>query len=220
MVFGAPLLDQLPLAAMAALLLVVAWRMSDVRHFVHVLHSAPRSDVLVLLTCFTATVVFDMVVGVVAGFVLASLLFLRSIAELTGVRLVREHHPQLQLPIPPEVVVYEVDGPLFFGAAEKAMTAMHTIQREARIVVLDLDGALVIDATGLVNLQSLLDRLKKSRVVVVLTGIHVRLVGPFERAGIVADDVHLFVRDDIPAGLALANELLARGKVASASSPG
>lgn len=89
---------------------------------------------------------------------------------------------------------------------------MHTIQREARLVVLDLDGALVIDATGLVNLQSLLDRLKKSRVVVVLTGIHVRLVGPFERAGIVADDVHLFVRDDIPAGLALANELLARGK--------
>ena len=52
-----------------------------------------------------------------------------------GVRLVRERHPQLQLPIPPEVVVYEVDGPLFFGAAEKAMTAMHTIQREARIVV-------------------------------------------------------------------------------------
>lgn len=212
MVFGAPLLDQLPLAAMAALLLVVAWRMSDVRHFVHVLHIAPRSDVLVLMTCFTATVVFDMVVGVVAGFVLASLLFLRSVAELTGVRLVREHHPQLQLPIPPEVVVYEVDGPLFFGAAEKAMTAMHTIQREARLVVLDLDGALVIDATGLVNLQSLLDRLQKSRVVVVLTGIHVRLVGPFERAGIVADDVHLFVRDDIPAGLALANELLARGK--------
>lgn len=219
MVVGAPLLDQLPLAAMAALLLVVAWRMSDVRHFVHVIRTAPRSDVLVLLTCFATTVAFDMVIGVLTGFVLAALSFLRSIAEMTGVRLVRDRHPQLQLDIPPDVVVYEVEGPLFFGAAEKAMTAMHTIHREARAVVLDLDGALVVDATGLVNLQSLLDRLRKSRVPVVLTGVHDRLQRTLDRAGLRPDQVALFARADLTGGVALAAELARLGMPERAPAP-
>ena len=213
----APVLDQLPLAAMAALLLVVAWRMSDVRHFVHALRKSPRSDVLVLLTCFSLTIAFDMVVGVMVGFVLAALLFMRSIAEMTGARLVRTWHPQLQVDIPPEILVYEIDGPLFFGAAEKAMTAMHTIHREARALVLDLDGSLVVDATGIVNLQSLLERLRRSHVPVVLTGVHPLVAPALQRAGIVDDGHTLHRRSDLLAGIALAKELARPARAGAAS---
>lgn len=217
MLLLAPLLGEVPLAAMAALLLVVAWRMSDLRHFRHVLATAPRSDVLVLLTCFSLTVAFDMVVGVTAGFVLASLLFLRRIAEMTGTRLVRGEHPQLRGPIPPGVLVYEVDGPLFFGAAEKAMNALRSIRKEARAVVLDLDGVLVVDATGIVNLQSVLDRLRKSGIPVVLTGLHHRVVPMLEKARIVEDGRMLFFANDLAAGVLLAGELVDRPALAPAA---
>ncbi len=204
----APWLGHLPLAAMAALLLMVAWRMSDLRHFRHVLQTAPRADVMVLLTCFLLTVAFDMVIGVIGGFVLASLLFLQRIAEMTGTRLVRGEHPQLRTTIPPGVLVYEVDGPLFFGAAEKAMTTLHTIHREARVVVLDLEGVLVVDATGLVNLQSVLDRLKKSAIPVVLTGLHLEVGPMLAKAHVAEDGATLFFRNDLQAGVEFAGELV------------
>ncbi|MEO6598052.1 MAG: SulP family inorganic anion transporter [Planctomycetota bacterium] len=219
MLLLAPLLGELPLAAMAALLLMVAWRTADVSHFHRVMKTAPRSDAAVLQTCFTLTVAFDMVVGVTAGFVLASLLFMRRIAEMTGTRLVRDRHPQLQRAIPAGVMVYEIDGPLFFGAAEKAMRALHSIHQEARVLVLDLDGALVIDATGLVNLQSVLDRLRKSHVPVVLTGVHARVLPMLEKAQIVDDGQFVHMRNDLAAGVELADSLakVARPHAAAAT---
>src|SRR5205814_1866413 len=83
----APLIGYLPMAGLAALLLLVAWNMSEVKHFGHILRVAPRSDALVLLTCFVLTVVFDMVVAVSVGVVLAALLFMRRMAEITHARL-------------------------------------------------------------------------------------------------------------------------------------
>jgi len=205
----APLLDELPLASMAALLLVVAWRMADVRHFRQVLKWAPASDTLVLLCCFALTVLFDMAVGVTAGVMLASLLFMRRMTEMTGAHLVRDDHPDLSVERPPGVMVYEIDGPLYFGAAEKAMSALHSIQREARALVLSLDGVRVVDATGLVNLRSVLDRMRRSGIPVILTGVHPRVVPSLQRAELVDDDRGLFLREDLDAGIALAVEILA-----------
>src|SRR4029078_5757152 len=88
----APLLSCVPMASLAALLLVVAWNMSDVRHFAHVLRVAPKSDMLVLLTCFSLTVAFDMGVAVGVGIVLAALLFMRRMAEISGSRLSEDYH--------------------------------------------------------------------------------------------------------------------------------
>jgi SulP family sulfate permease len=184
--------------------------MADVRHFQRVLRTAPGADVAVLLTCFSLTVFFDMVVGVTAGFALASLLFMRRIAEMTGMRLVRDQHPHLRGPIPAGVLVYEVDGPLFFGAAEKAMAALRSVERDARVLVLDLDGVLVVDATGLVNLQSVLARMRSSRTAVVITGLHYRVLPVLERAGITADGVFLHFSNDLSSGIELAGGLAAR----------
>lgn len=178
-----PLLGYLPMASMAALLLVVAWNMSEAKHFMHVLRVAPRSDTFVLLTCFGLTIVFDMVISVSVGVVLAALLFMRRMSELADVKLVAGHHPELAEPLPDGVLVYEIAGPLFFGAAQKAMSELRTITSGIRCVVIDLSDVPVIDATGLVNLESAIERLHKARIRVILGGVNGQPMRLFVRAG-------------------------------------
>jgi len=167
----APLIAYLPMAALAALLLIVAWNMSEVRHFAHILRVAPRSDVAVLLTCYTLTVLFDMVVAVSVGVVLASFLFMRRMVEVTEVKLTQGQHPALPDALPEGVVVYDIDGPLFFGAAQKAMGALGSIADHARVVVMRMDAVPVMDATGLVALESAISRLRASHCLVIISGL-------------------------------------------------
>jgi sulfate permease, SulP family len=180
----APWLGYLPMASLAALLLVVAWNMSDSKHFAHLLRVAPRSDVAVLLTCFTLTVVFDMVVSVTAGVLMAALLFMRRMAEVSGVELVSEGHPQLEEPLPRGVVLYDIAGPLFFGAAQKAMRALQAMEgRHVRVVVLDVEHVPAIDATGIVALESLVADLNESGIKVILVAIQDQPLRALARAG-------------------------------------
>lgn len=178
----APVLGWLPMASLAALLLLVAWNMSEAKHFVHALRVAPRSDVLVLLTCFGLTVVFDMVVSVTVGVMLAALLFMRRMAEVSGVRLVDQH--PLLTDLPKDVLVYEVAGPLFFGAAQKAMTALHRVPTGVSVVLLDLSSVPAMDATGLVSLEAAVERLQALGVFVVLAGVQDQPMRVLARSGI------------------------------------
>ncbi|HEY0781771.1 MAG TPA: SulP family inorganic anion transporter, partial [Thermoanaerobaculia bacterium] len=182
----APILGYLPMASLAALLLVVAWNMSDAKHFAHSLRVAPRSDVAVLLTCFTLTVVFDMVVSVTAGVLLAALLFIRRMAAVSGIQPASQEHPIAAGGLPPEVLVYEVAGPLFFGAAQKAMSALHRVVTGVRVVILDLSAVPAMDSTGLVSLETVLERLHALGVFVVLVGVQKQPRDVLARAGIAA----------------------------------
>lgn len=179
----APLLGYLPMASMAALLLVVAWNMSEVRHFGHVLRTGPRGDVLVLLTCFLLTVVFDMVVSVSVGVVLAAILFMRRMADVASVKLVGASSGHAQIHVPPSAIVYQIAGPLFFGAAQKAMSSLRTVEGRVATVILDLTAVPIIDATGLVNLESSIERLRKSGIHVILAGIQSQPLAAIARAG-------------------------------------
>ena len=180
----APLLGYLPMASLAALLLLVAWHMSERKHVRYVIQRAPRSDVLVLLACFALTVLFDMVVAVTAGLVLSSLLFIRRMAEVSGVTLVGDQHPDLDEPLPRGVVLYDIAGPLFFGAAQRALSALEAIEkRGVKAVVLDVADVPAIDATGLVNLESLIARLNEHGVKVILGGVQEQPLRAFARAG-------------------------------------
>lgn len=197
-----PWLSYLPMASLAALLLVVAWNMSEAKHFVHVMRTAPRSDALVLVSCFALTVLFDMVVAVSVGVVLAALLFMKRMAELTGGELLTEGHPALPEGTPPGVVVYEIAGPLFFGAAQKAMSALEEISGTVKAVVLDLRSVPAVDATGLVNLESTLSKLWEDGVMVVLGGVQ---PGPFRamvRAGLRNEKGRLMICREFDAAIA------------------
>lgn len=179
----APVLNYLPMASLAALLLIVAWNMSEAKHFLHALRVAPRSDVVVLLTCFGLTVIFDMVVSVTVGVLLAALLFMRRMAEVSGSRLV-DQHPIAQGGLPRDVLVYEVSGPLFFGAAQRAMSAFHrTAISGVSVLVMDLSSVPAIDATGLVSLESAIERLNALGIFVILGGVQSQPLKVLARAG-------------------------------------
>jgi sulfate permease, SulP family len=178
----APLVAYLPMAALAALLLVVARNMSEARHFVRLTRIAPRSDVMVLLTCFTLTVLFDMVIAVSVGVMLAALLFMRRMAVMTKVTL--DTTISEKIDIPRGVRMYEISGPLFFGAANVAMETLETVGSEAQVIVLSMRHVDVIDATGLVALTSILDRLNRGNRKVILVGLQPEPLALIERAGI------------------------------------
>jgi SulP family sulfate permease len=213
----APLVAYLPMAAMAALLLLVARNMSEVRHFVHIVRVAPRSDVLVLISCFVLTVVFDMVISVGAGIVLAALLFMRRMAEIADVRPVESAGAAAAIQLPPDVRVYEIAGPLFFGAAQKAMSAFEAITDRRSATLLILSQVPAIDATGLVALETLLARLEEGQNLVVLVGPQPQPAAALARAGVVPRPGRLAIVPDLELALDLAILHTARPPSAAAA---
>ncbi|MBK8727416.1 MAG: C4-dicarboxylic acid transporter DauA [Holophagaceae bacterium] len=183
----APLIAFVPMASLAALLLLVAWNMSEAEHFVHTVKVAPRSDVAVLLTCFFLTVVFDMVIAVSVGVVFASLLFMRRMAHTTQGDLVEADPGALPGPLPAGVVIYDISGPLFFGAAERAMGALRAIDSATRAVIFRLERVPNIDATGLVAFESAISELNRHHIKAILVGLQPQAARLMVRAGIVAD---------------------------------
>lgn len=178
----APLVGYLPMAGLAALLIMVARNMSEARHFFRLARIAPKHDVLVMLTCFALTVVFDMVIAVTVGVVLAALLFMRRMSVLTRAEIDEPH--ELQATVPPGVRVYQIAGPLFFGAAKSAMEALHTVGDNDQTYILDMHLVPTIDATGLVALESVLDRLHRSKIKVIFAGLAPEVSEMLDRAGI------------------------------------
>jgi sulfate permease, SulP family len=180
----APLISFLPMTALAALLMMVAWNMSEARHFGHMLRVAPKSDVAVLLTCYVLTVVFDMVVAVTAGMILAAFLFMRRMAEVASVQLVDEERSPFKLKLPREVMLYEINGPLFFGAAEAAMDALKAIGARPRVLILYLGAVPAMDVTGLVALESALLRLRQQGVFCIMAGLRPQPASVLKKAGV------------------------------------
>jgi len=172
-VFLAPYVAYLPMASLAALLLLVAYTMSDVRHFVNILKIAPKGDVIVMLTCFLLTVVFDMVLGVAVGVVLAALVFMQRMAASTTSRmLTEEHHPLIKKPLSHNVVVYEIAGPLFFGAAEQAIEALESITDSVTTVIFVMNSVPIMDITGFIAFKSAIKHLTSRKQRVILVGMH------------------------------------------------
>jgi sulfate permease, SulP family len=206
---GAPLVAFVPMATLAALLLLVAWNMSDVRFFAHTIRVAPGSDVAVLLTCFVLTVVFDMVVAIGVGVVLAALLFMKRMSELTSTRVLapQSQHDATHV-VPKGVTLYEIAGPLFFGAAQRAMAAIESVGDGSRVVVLALGTVPVIDATGLVALESALVQLRVAKKLVVIAGPLPEPRSVFEKANLEVAHDHVFIADTLEQGLVLAQDLI------------
>ena len=182
----APVLGLLPLASMAALLLTVAWRMGEMKHVAHTLRAAPKSDVSVLVACYLCTVVFDMVVGVSVGIMLAALLLMRRMAEIVTTRPLTDTPHHADRAVPRGVVLYEVAGPLFFGAAQKAINVLESLHEATRAVVFDITAVPAMDYTALVALESAIQKLHQRNVLVVLAGVQAQPARVFARAGMVA----------------------------------
>jgi len=207
---AAPLIGYLPMAALAALLMLVAWNMSEMKHFLHIVRVAPRNDVAVLVVCFGLTVAVDMVYGVTYGVLLAALLFMRRMIRLTRTRLLSGSHPGLPRTLPAGLFVYHIDGPLFFGAAQKAMATLTAIADKARVVILRLEDVPDMDATGLVALESALGELEKQKVLIILSGVEKQPRRLLRDGRVKERFPSLRIRPDLDSALLLAEKQLAR----------
>ena len=159
----APWLSWLPLSAMAALLLLVAWNMSEAHKVVDLVRRAPRSDVLVLLVCLSLTVIFDMVIAITFGVILASLLFMREIAKMTRLHNLAEHG-RYASEVPAQTLLYKINGPLFFAAAERVFEELLAQVGEHKALILQMEAVSILDAGGLSAFQQFAKRMAKSGV--------------------------------------------------------
>ncbi len=173
----------IPLAALAAILVVVAWHMSEWRTFLSEL-TAPRSDVAVMLTTFALTVLVDLTVAIEVGMVLAAFLFMKRMAEVTNVSAVsREMREEGDLydtdpnsvqrrTVPPGVQIYEINGPFFFGAAETFRNAVAVVAERPRVMIIRMRHVPAIDSTAMHALKDLTRRFTAQGTLLLLSDIH------------------------------------------------
>jgi len=182
-----------PMALLAGILLVVAYRMSE-WHVFRALLSGPRSDALVLVTTFTLTVLVDLTVAIQVGVVLAALLFMRRMAEVTEVRSITDQlreeermgfeaeNPDVVLPDGTEV--FEIAGSFFFGAAHRFTEALSELSRHPRVVILRMRDVHAMDATGLHALEEVHARLGRAGTAMLLSGVREQPMAALERSGV------------------------------------
>ena len=174
-------LSYLPMASLSALLLVVAWNMSEVKHFVNILKVAPKHDVYVLLTCFVLTVLLDMQIAVAVGIGLASILFIKRTIDLYSIELVNTKlsiHPN----IPENIAIYDINGPMFFGAAQNAINILFDTKEDINIIILNMQNVNMIDMTGIVALKSIVNNFEDKDKKLIFSGLNERILKKLEKA--------------------------------------
>lgn len=196
LLFLAPLAAQIPLCVLAAILFVVAWNMSEVKHFIRMTRKAPRADVLILLTTFTLTVFTDLVIAVNIGVILAMFHFLQRMASSVEVLRLEESQLQTELAaggvqLPPDVLVYSIEGPFFFGAVESLERALEQTHTDPRCMVIRLRRVPFMDITGIQALEEAIQNLGKRGVRVLLCEANPRILRKLARAGLIR-------RDEVP----------------------
>ncbi len=164
LLFLAPLASDIPLAVLAAILFVVAWNMSEVKHFAHLLKTAPIADRLILLITFVLTVFADLVVAVNVGMILAILHFLRRMSDAVETLPVDETELHTELArhgiqhLPPDLLVYEIAGPMFFGAVENFERALVQTQVDPKTLIIRLRRVPFMDITGIQVLEEVMQK--------------------------------------------------------------
>ena len=180
----ADLFAYLPMASLAAMLLIVAWNMSEVPHVLHMLRIGPRQDVWVLLICLALTVLFDMVLAVGVGLLLASALFIKRMADLSqGAKMPRHQHLALS-ELPDSVALYQINGPLFFAAADKALSAMSRFDESIAFLAIDMQAVPSMDMSALVMFEKALRDLDRREIRVYLIGVNASVRLKLKRAGV------------------------------------
>ncbi|MBQ7114451.1 MAG: sulfate permease [Clostridia bacterium] len=196
----------IPMPAIAAILLMVAYNMSEWRHFLHIVKTAPKSDVLVLVLTFLLTVIFDLVVAIEVGLVLACVLFMKRMSDTTKLRKWEEHgdHSEYR-DIPENTAVYELSGPMFFGAADEILKI--SVKSDRSCIVLRMKGVSAIDSTGLKNLERIFAECKEKGITLILSHLNEQPMKSLEKAGLLKELGEENICPNIDAALARAAAL-------------
>jgi len=186
----APLASHIPLCALSAILFIVAYNMSELPRFSHMVRTAPVSDVAILVITFLLTVFPDLVIAVNIGMILAMLLFMKrmsetiSIEQQTDEELIEEI-ANSDFKLPAKTVVFSMGGPYFFGAAHRQESALENIHEHAEILILRLGKVPFIDATGMQSLSDLLDTCKRHKTRLVLCEVRPNILNKLKAVGLI-----------------------------------
>jgi SulP family sulfate permease len=187
-----PLAASIPLAVLAAILFVVSWNMSDIGRFESVMRTAPLADRWILLITFLLTVFADLIVAVNVGVILAVLQFIRRMSETVDTQPVEGPSLAAELAalglagLPPGVQIYEITGPMFFGAIENIKRPLLEIRPYPQTLIIRLDRVPFIDITGIHMLEDTIKLLRKKGIAVMLCEANQRVRAKLHRAGVVA----------------------------------
>jgi SulP family sulfate permease len=211
----APLASAIPLCCLAAVLFVVAWNMSEIPHVIRIVRGAPKVDVGILLLTFFLTVFVDLVVAVNVGVILAALFFMRRMADSVNVE---QQVDGVSIPGDTELtaraaasgtLIYRIDGPLFFGAAEKLERTLLHIQRPASTLILRMGNMPFLDATGIFALEEIISDFKRHGAQVLLVEVRPNVRYKLERGGLIAHIGEENVIETLDLALLRAKELRA-----------
>lgn len=203
-----PVAKLIPMPIIAAILFMVAYNMSEWRHFVRICKFSPKSDVIVLVSTFVLTVVFDLVVAIAVGLVLAALLFMKRMADVTKVRRWEKYTVNSKghnKEIPQGVVVYEINGPMFFADADKFLE--FTLFDDTQVVIVRMSKVPSIDATAMKNFEILYNACKAKGVAMVLSHVNEQPLKVITRSGLLAKLGQDNLRPDIDDALEYAKTL-------------
>ena len=195
--FAAPLASDIPLAALAAVLIGVAVRMAEWHTFVELWHSS-RPDFAVCMTAFLLTVIFDLTVGVAVGLVIAVVLFVKRMEDVADVRLLTpDSDSELDgsnslrgKTVPEGVVLFRFEGPLFFAAVEKLEVALRTHTGKPKVVIFRMRHVPSIDATALHSLEVTIEKMRRDGVHVLFTSVQPQPMKVLFKSG-TADNIGL-----------------------------
>ncbi|MCL9683515.1 SulP family inorganic anion transporter [Legionella maioricensis] len=189
--FLAPLAVNVPLSALAAILFVVAWNMSEVKHFIKLLQVAPRADIVVLIVTFFLTVFVDLVIAVNIGVIIAILHFIRQMAssvevqQMTEEQIAQELQQQNIPALPQDVLVYSIEGPFFFGAVEVFQRALAVTHTDPKILIIRMRWVPFSDITGLQTLEEVIKGLHHRGVRVILSGANSLVESKLRKMGMI-----------------------------------
>jgi SulP family sulfate permease len=217
----APLMKFVPLAALAATLLVVAWNMSEIEHFRHTL-SAPKGDGLVLLLTFGLTVFFNLTVAIEVGLVVSAFVFMFRMADAVevsaGVEQLDENgddrpsgdDTSQRARLPPGVEAFQISGPLFFGAANRLDDLLDQFTQAPSVFILRMRLVPIIDASGVHALKTLLERCRRRGIILVISGLQPQPQRVIRAMALHPHEGELYFVDNYEAALALSRQLSVR----------
>ncbi|HQF41694.1 MAG TPA: SulP family inorganic anion transporter [Ignavibacteriaceae bacterium] len=212
----------IPLATLAAILVTVAYNMSEWRSFIAIFKS-PKSDLIVLLTTFGLTVVFDLTIAIQVGMILAVILFMRSMALVTNVGIItRELKDDDELfdanaiaskKVPKNVEVFEINGPFFFGAVSKFRDAIRIIETPPKVLIIRMRNVPAIDGTGIHALEEVYHNVVKKGTQLILSGVHIQVLMVLDQSGFLKIIGEQNVLGNIDDSLDRAREILGLPKI-------
>lgn len=225
MLLFAPVAKLIPLSCLAGVLVVVSWHMGEWRHFISLMKSN-RLDVLVLLATFLLTVFFDLVLAIEVGMILSSFIFMKRMSEAIsikgtpGIADPDEDHPddhadvlfEDEFEIPEGVTVFEINGPLFFGASQKFQDVLRDLKQRPEVLILRMRNVPFIDATGIRRLREIAVQLQAKGTSIVISGANREVKQELLKSGLYALVGKWNIHDDISKAVGRSREILAAKK--------